>query len=55
MVVEIFCEFCNVFCVCFGFKFEIFGFKESFEFFVVGDDVVVDDGKFLCGVGFEDD
>ena len=44
-IVEEFGKLCNAFCVCVGFKLEAFSFEESLEFFVVGDDAIVDDSK----------
>lgn len=50
VIVKVFCKFGDVFGIGFGFEFEVFSSQQGFEFFVVGDDVIVDNGEFLVGV-----
>jgi hypothetical protein len=49
-IVEEFGEFGNAFCVCVGLELEALAFQQSFKFFVVGNDTVVDDGELPVGV-----
>lgn len=50
LVVQVFCQLGNALGVCFCFEAEASTLKESPQFLVIGDDTIMNDGKFPLGI-----